>query len=90
MSFQVFDMIGQEIIEGDIIVYPYSSGSSSASLRIGRVKEKKLVRKHNQPTNHYLTIEWIEGSYLPQKPSNIGVQPDHKSHILKVELDGFK
>lgn len=89
MTFQAFDMIGQEIIEGDLIVYAISNGSS-ATLRLGRVIKKKVVSRVNQPSNYYLTIEWIEGLFLPKKPSNISITPDSKSHILKVELNGFK
>jgi hypothetical protein len=88
MSFQAFDMIGQEIVENDIIVYPHGNGST-ASLRIGRVKEKKITY-NGERHRFFLRVEWLEGSWLPEKPTNIGITPDTKSHLLKVELDGFK
>lgn len=88
MDFQTFDMLGQEIVENDLIVYPHGNGSS-ASLRVGRVKEKKVV--HNGERNRfYLKIEWLEGSWLPDKPTSIGIMPDIKSHLLKVKLDAFE
>lgn len=89
MSFQVFDILGKEISPGDLIVYAYSTGSS-AGLRIGRVKEKKITYKSGQTSRYYLKIDWQAGFYLPEKPSLINVTPNVKSHVLKVELDGFK
>lgn len=92
MSFSIFDMRGAEIFEDDVVVYAFTSGSS-AYLRIGRVIEKKVTTKNLfgsvDSNNYYLKIRWIEGWRLPEKPTLIGVKPNTKSHVLKVDLDGI-
>lgn len=88
MDFSVFDMRGNEIVEGDTVVYSYVNGSSSY-LRIGVVSEKKITERIFDYPNHYLKIRWVEGRTLPDKPTLIRVTPNEKSHLLKVELDGI-
>lgn len=94
MSFDTYDMLGFEIKEGDMVVGAFSYGSS-ATLRIGEVREKKIVQPKNYygsqyPANHYLKIDWIHGRGRPSKPSLISVNPGEKSQLLKVDLNEVK
>jgi hypothetical protein len=93
MTFNVFDMRGEEIVEDDVVVCSFSAGSS-AYLRIGRVQEKKVTTKNifdpADSRRFYLKIRWSEGTgRVPDKPTLIAVEPNTKSHLLKVDLDGI-
>lgn len=91
MTFSVFDMLGFDIKEDDYVVGGFLWGRS-ATTRIGKVLEKKEIKKRTYygPTdsNYYLKIEWIHGRGLPDKPSLIAVKPGEKSQFLKVDIDG--
>ena len=93
MNFDVYDMLGFEIKEGDMVTGAFSYGSSAA-IRIGEVREKKVVQPKgylsNYPPNYYLKIEWIHGRGRPDKPSLIGIKPGEKSQLLKVDLNEVK
>jgi len=94
MSFDIYDMLGFEIKEGDDVVGSFSHGSSAAT-RIGEVLEKKVVQQKSygastRPPNYYLKIRWIHGWGRPDKPSLISVKPGEKTQLLKVDISAVK
>lgn len=94
MNFDVYDLLGFEIKEGDMVVGAFSYGSSAA-IRIGEVREKKIVQPKDYygsqyTPNYYLKIDWIHGRGRPDKPSLIGIKPGEKSQLLKVDLNEVK
>lgn len=86
MNFEVFDMLGKEIVENDTVVGSFSSGSR-ACLRIGIVKEKKITIPSQYNTNYYLKIRWVAGRGRPGNPTLISVEPNSRSQLLKVDVD---
>lgn len=88
--FSVFDMLGFEIKEDDYVVGSFMHGRS-ASTRIGKILEKKVIhpKRHGSDPNYYLKIDWIHGWGRPDKPTLISVDPGEKSHLLKVDIDGI-
>ena len=95
MTFDIYDMLGFEIKEGDVVVGSFSYGSSAAT-RIGEVIEKKVVQPKayyggvRANPNYYLKIDWTHGHGRPQKPSLVSVKPGDKSQLLKVDISGIK
>ena len=60
------DWLGQDIEDGDLVLYTTAFGSSSVETRIGR------VLKHKGQT--YL-VDWIKTNKyrLPDKPTEVGI-----------------
>lgn len=93
MSFSVYDMLGFEIKEKDIVVGSFSRGSSAVT-RIGEVMEKKVIQPKGYGSirpdpNYYLKIDWIHGWGRPSKPTLISIKPGEKSQLLKVDISGL-